>query len=546
MSMSGYQKSLVAILGVAVVGSTIAVTRRAGPGDYAFFDPLVTIKAAVSQRFVEPPDETAMQLGAIRGMLEALDDPYTEYVPPSGVREFSKDLTGDFVGIGVQIIPRDGWLTVISPLEDTPAFKAGILPDDRIVEIEGVSTFGKTGDECVELLAGEPGKPVNIVVERAGERLPMTLVRERIVTKTAKGFHYEGNGDGGKWQYMIDPGRKIAYLRLTQFTPTSAEDVRTALAAIGAERGEVSGLILDVRWNPGGVLNDAVEIADLFLEDGVIVSTRGRSVPEDVYRARRDGTLPDFPIAVLANGASASASEILAGSLAEAGRAVLVGTRTFGKGLVQAVIGVPGSKGGQLKITEQRYYLASGRCIQRTDDSAEWGVDPTDGYYVPMTDEQIAELARVRRQEEQLGRGAKAAEEERWSDPDWIMDRLKDPQLAAALKAVQGKLDNGQWSPTGQPLVKGTAIAADELKRTRLARERFLRDLTRLDNRIQALELAAETGEDPSPRDLWDDAIELAGGKVQILDRDGKPVATLKITGDDLERWLIDADVEKE
>ncbi len=545
MRINWYQKSLLTVLGVAVVGSTIAITRRSG--DYTFFDPLIEIKAAVSRRFVDAPDEDAMQLGAIQGMLEALNDPYTEYVPPTDTREFNKDLTGDFVGIGVQIVTRDGWLTVITPLEDTPAFKAGIMPDDRIVEIEGTSTFGKTGDECVDLLAGEPGKPVSIVVERAGERIPITLMRERILARTVKGFHFDGDegGGGGSWRYHIDPDRRIAYLRLTQFTPTSAAELRDALLAIGADRGEVSGLILDLRWNPGGVLNDAVEIADLFIDDGVICSTRGRAVPEEVYRARKDGTLPDFPLVVLANGASASASEIVAGSLSEAGRAVVVGARTFGKGLVQAVVSIPGSKGGQLKFTEQRYYLASGRCIQRTDDSPEWGVDPTDGFYIPMTDAELVELARVRREEEQLGR-VRAEAGENWSDPAWIVERLKDPQLAAALKAVQARIDSGQWTPTGQPLVKGGAIASDELKRTRLARERFLRDLMRLDQRIEALEAAAETGQEPAPRDFWDDALDLTGGKVQVFDRDGKPVATLRITGNNLERWLIDAEVEKE
>ncbi len=559
--ISWYQKSLLAILGVAVIGSTVAVTSRR---DYAFFDPLVAVKSIVSQRFVETPDETAMQLGAIQGMIEALKDPYTEYVPPSAIREFNKDLTGDYVGIGIQIIPRDGWLTMISPLEDTPAFKAGIMPDDRIVEIEGTSTFGKTGDECVELLAGEPGKPVNIVIERAGERIPLTIVRERIVTKTVKGFHFQSggkggadaphepgaangpNGNGGKWQYLVDPGRKIAYMRLTQFTPTSAAETAAAMRAMGADKGEIGGLILDLRWSPGGVLTDAVDIADLFLGAGVVCTTKGRAVAEEIYRSQDAGTLPDFPVAVLVNGASASASEIVAGALQEANRAVVVGTRTFGKGLVQSVISVPGSKGAQLKITEQRYYLASGKLIQRTDESAEWGVDPTDGFYVPMTDEQMLDLVRVRREQEQLNRAQGGAADERWSDPDWIVERLKDPQLAAALKAVQGKIDGGSWQPTGQSLVKGEAIAADELKRTRLARERFLRDLTRLDERIEALETAAETGQQPTPRDFWPDDVDLMGGTLQVLDKDGKPVATLKITGNNLERWLIDADVEKQ
>lgn len=536
------QKALIVILGTAVVGSTIAVARR----DYSFFDPLVAVKAVVSQRYVDVPDEAAMQLGAINGMLEVLNDPYTEYVPPTATREFNKDLTGDFVGIGVSIVTRDGWLTVVTPLEDTPAFRAGIMPDDRIVEINGKSTQGLTGDECVALLTGEPGTDVGIVVERGAERMPITITRERIIARTVKGFHWEKAGASGTWKYLIDPARKIAYVRLTQFTPTSAGEFAEALTAIGADHGEIRGLVFDLRFNPGGVLGDAIEIADLFLKEGVIVSTKGRAVPEEVSRAVEPGTLPDFPIAVLVNGASASASEIVSGALAENNRAIVVGTRTFGKGLVQAVVPIPQSRGAQLKITEQRYYLPSGRSLNRGDDSTEWGVDPTDGFYVPMTDEQLVELVRARRQEEQLGRTATAADQARWSDPEWIVDYLKDPQLAAAIKAVQARIDTGAWTPTGQPTAKGGAIAGDELRRLRLARERFLRDLARLERRVEALETNAVAGAEPAVKDFWDDAIDLAGGRLQVLDKDGKPVATLKITGNNLERWLIDADVEKD
>lgn len=541
MRITWYQSSLLGILGVAVVGSTIAVARR----DYAFFDPLLEVKDILSRRYVEAPDDAAMQLGAINGMVGALNDPYTEYVPPAATREFNKDLTGDFVGIGVQVIVRDGWLTVVTPLEDTPAFKAGIMPDDRIVEIEGKSTQGLTGDQCVDLLTGEPGTNVSFVVERGSQRLPITITRERIVTRTVKGFHWEPAPGGGQWKYLIDPARRVAYVRLTQFTPTSGSEMGDALRAMGADRGAIAGLILDLRWNPGGVLADAIEIADLFLADGVIVSTRGRAAPEEIARAKKDGTLPDFPLVVLVNGASASASEILAGALAENKRAVILGTRTFGKGLVQGVLPIPSSRGGQLKITEQRYYLPSGRSIHRSDDSAEWGVDPTDGFYLPMTDEELAELARVRRDEERLGRESAASGAE-WSNPEWIVQRLKDPQLAAALRAVQARIDTGEWTPTGRPTEKGAAVAGDELRRLRLARERYLRDLARLDRRIDSLENTAVGGAAASPADFWDDAIDLTGGTLKVFDKDGKVVATLRITGNNLERWLIDADVKKD
>jgi carboxyl-terminal processing protease len=531
-----YEWSLLGVLGVAVAGSTVALTRP----DYAFFDPMIGIKSLITQRYVTQPDEKQMQQGAINGMLEVLNDPYTVYVPPSDTREFSKELTGDFVGIGVQIETRDGWLTVVTPLEDTPAFKAGLMAGDRITDIDGKSTFSKTSDECVEMLQGEPGKSVAITVERAGKKMPVTLVRERIVARTVKGFHWEPQGDKGSWQYFMDPGRKIAYLRLTQFTPTSAAELAQALESVNAEGGGLGGLILDLRWNPGGVLEDAIQIADLFLREGVIVSTKGRAHPEDIVRAQAEGTLPDFAMAVLINGQSASASEVLTGALVENKRAIAVGTRSFGKGLVQTVHSIsPG--GGQLKITEQRYYLPSGRCIQRSDDSAEWGVDPTVGFYVPMTDDETVAMLRVRRSEEAIGGDRHGDGADKWSDPAWIVERLKDPQLAAALKAVQGRIDSKEWTPTGKELPAGSTLAAQDLERTTRLRDRLERELGRLDRKIDALEaVSAPPQERP---DLWPDTAQVAGGHVEVFDKDGKLLARLKVVSPDLERWLIDADL---
>jgi carboxyl-terminal processing protease len=300
-----------------------------------------------------------------------------------------------------------------------------------------------------------------------------------------------------------------------------------------------------LRGNPGGSLSDAIEIADLFLPSGTIVSTRGRNSPPEAAEAKAEGTLPDFPMVVLVNGQSASASEVLSGALAENKRAIVVGTRTFGKGLVQGVMTVPGTKGGQLKLTEARYYLPSGRSIHRTDDAIEWGVDPSDGYCVPLTDEETLELVRVRREEEVIARDPHAAGEgaQNWSDPAWILDRLKDKQLAAAMRAVQGRVDTGEWTPTGEPNPAGSAVAGQELARAVELRERWLRELTRLDRRIEALESSADPDAAAAGADFWDDAIDLTGGTLRVTDKDGNPVATLRITGNNLERWLLDADV---
>ncbi len=534
-----YEWTLLGVLGVAAAGSTVALTRP----DYAFFDPLIGVKSLISQRYVTQPDEKALQIGAINGMLETLNDPYTVYVPPADTKEFSKELTGDFVGIGVQVDTKDGWLTVVTPLEDSPAFDAGITADDRIVEVEGKSTFGLTSDQCVAMLQGEPGTPVNLVIERQGKRTPMTLNRKRVIAKTVKGFHWDGGvgGNKGSWQYFVDARRKIAYLRLTQFTPTSADEVAEALKAIGADKSEVGGLILDLRWNPGGVLEDAIAIADMFLSEGIIISTKGRAHPDDVVRAQKEGTLPDFPMTVLINGSSASASEVLTGALVENKRAIAVGTRSFGKGKVQGVHTIsPG--GGELKVTEQMYYLPSGRCIQRTDDSAEWGVDPNPGFYVPMTDDETIAMTRVIREQTTIGGDQHASAADKWSDPAWIMDRLKDPQLAAALKAIEVKIDNGEWKPTGQELPPSKSLAGLELARQTKLRDRLEKELVKIDKRIDSLETAAP---EEAKKDLWPDTTDVVGGHLDVYDKDGKLIAKLNITGPDLERWLIDAEVKK-
>jgi carboxyl-terminal processing protease len=555
------------VLGAAVLGSTMAVAGR--DGDYDFYNEIIEVKSLISQRWVDKPDDKALREGAIKGMVEALNDPYTIYVPASDKTQFNKDLTGEYVGIGAMVNGQDGWLTIVSPLEDSPAFKAGLLAGDRLVEVDGTSTQNLSMDKCVELLMGEPGSQVHAVVERAGQKFPLTITRDHIKTRNVKGFHRDP-ADPSNWEYLIDPSRKIAYLRLTQFTPGCADEIEKALDSVGADKGELKGLVLDLRGNPGGLLDEATKIADLFLEDGVIVSTRGRSIPEKVTRAKKEGTLPNFPIALLINGQSASASEVLSGALTENSRAIAVGSRSFGKGSVQVVMELPSGKGAELKITEQGYYLPSGRSISRKDDSATWGVDPTEGFYVPMTDQQTQAMMEVRRKEEILSakkEGDKAAEkadksadkppQEKsadskptpaptdWSNPDQVLTALKDDQLSAAVHAVQTKIEKGQWVPTGEKGPQMGKIETAELQNLRTFHERLIRELTRTEKRMDAIELASPEAKASPVKDLWPDDVDLTGGTIQVKDKDGKVVATLEVTGNNVERWLLDADVKK-
>lgn len=535
----------VCVLGLsagAAIGKRLANDRP--ESDYAFFDEIIDVKHVLSKRFVTEVDEKAMREGAIRGMIEALDDPYTVYVPADQTRAFTKDLLGEYVGIGAQINIREGYLVIVTPLEDSPSFRAGLRSDDKVLEIDGASTLNIGVDACIEKLMGEPGTTVKLLVERKGQRIEFEIERAKIKTRSVKGVR-RAEIDPNSWDFTVDAGRGIAYVRLTQFTPGCANEVRAALVGAGAERGAVKGLVLDLRFNPGGLLREAEDIADLFLESGVIVSTKGRAYPEVVRRAEKAGTLPDFPIAVLVNGQSASASEVLAGALVENGRAVAVGTRTFGKGSVQQVVQLPRGGGSELKITEQGYYLPSGRSLTRTDTSAAWGVDPSEGFYVPMTDEETGAMLDERRSREVLSQeGRVAAEGERWDDPEWVLTSLKDPQLAAAVHAVQGRLDTGQWPKVGGSAPQGASIAAAEITRLNEYRERLLREMEKTERRLSAIE-SPEASALAAATDLWDDAVELTGGRVEVRDKDGKVVAVLEITGEGLERWLLDAAVKK-
>lgn len=534
------QISLVGILGVAVLGSTLRIAHMGD--DYSFFDPLVEVKHLISSRAFDKPNDQDLQTGAINGMVEALDDPFTVYVPALDSGDFEKDLIGEYVGIGAQVTIQDGYLTIVTPLDGSPALKAGVRAGDKVVEIEGESTLGKTVEDCIDLLMGEPGIPVNVTIEREGERLPVEITRERINTVQVKGIHRLGEND---WQFMLDPEKRIGYIWLTQFTPGCADEVKEALDSLGAGEGQLAGLIFDLRWNPGGVLSEAVQLVDMFVDDGAIVSTRSRDGQEDIELARSEGTLPDFPMVVLLNEFSASASEVFAGALVDHNRAVVLGTRSVGKGSVQSVIPIPSAPGAVLKITDRRYFLPSGRSIQRTDDSVEWGVDPTVGFYIPLSDEETREVIR-RRQEEDIIR--EQTEEDnglRFDDPAWIRETMKDLQLAAAVEAMQVRLGTGRWDPPAgdQPVVE--LAAADELERLVEAREQLYRELERFERRVEALETGTGlSGADVTP-DLWADDVDVEGGTVEVRDSEGNVIATLNITGAGLERWLIGAGVEK-
>jgi len=559
---------LILVFGTLLVRLPLAAAERAN--DYTLFDPVVDVEHLISRHFfreLSDEDLAAMQLGAINGMIEVLDDRYTQYIPARKLADFDKQVRGEYAGIGAEVITEDGWLKIVSPMEDSPAYRTGIQADDFVVAVDGTSTWQRNVNDVIKSLVGAPGTPVLLTIERTmnagdpppsakdpsvpgelgdapgpaddAQRFDLQVVRERIVAPTVKGVHR----DAEKWSYWIDPASHIGYVRVTQFTDGTIPELETACRQLVADG--LQGFILDLRFNGGGSLFAAIRMADLFLTNGKIVETRGRTGQGDRYIANERGTLPDFPMIVLANGQSASASEIVSGALQDNKRAAILGERTFGKGIVQSMYRLP-SGAGQLKVTEQYYYLPSGRLLHRTDDSSEWGVDPNPGMYVPMTNQEYSQVFRIRQQEEIIRPNGDSDETvANWNDAQWILNHLKDKQLTAAVTAIRGKLDTGEWPAVGDDTNQGDAVKIAELQREQRRLQLIQRELLHTQRRIDAL-AAAEPDAHAAPPDLIPDERDLTGGTLRVLSADGQTIANLSITGPNLEAWLSGAPLKPE
>ena len=304
----------------------------------------------VQQYYVEPVETKKLVQGAIKGMLKELD-PHTNYMPPDIFKDFESETSGEFGGIGIEISIQNGILTIISPIEDTPAWKAGIKPGDKVVEINGQSTKGFSLVEASALLKGKKGESVtlSVVRENVDKPIDITIVRGNVKIKSVK-------------MTTLDEG--YAYIRITSFIESTSKELESALAEFSAKnKNKIDGILIDLRKNPGGLLDQAIKVSDLFLKEGTIVSTIGRDPKtKEINKASGRAPYPDVPIVILVNEFSASASEIVSGALQDNKRAIIVGDRTFGKGSVQSVIKL--GDGSGLKLTVARYYTPSGVSIQ--------------------------------------------------------------------------------------------------------------------------------------------------------------------------------------
>ncbi len=324
---------------------------------YEEYEEFVKVVKELQDKYVDEININTILVNAYRGMLSGLD-PYSQYFSPEDMEDLKIETEGEFEGLGIEVIVKDGLLTVITPLLDSPAFKAGILVGDRIVKIDGETTENMSIRDAVKKLRGKLGTKITLTVVHEGDTTTtdITIERAKIHVKSIRGAR------------MVDNDYKVGYLAVTNFQEHTVRDMDATIQDL-LKKG-MKCLVLDLRFNPGGLLNVAVDMADKFLERGVIVSTKGRDKTQNyVYQAHKKGTYPNFPLVVLVNNGSASASEIVAGAIKDHKRGLLLGIKTFGKGSVQSLIPVGDGKAA-LKLTTARYYTPSGVCIH------EKGIEP--------------------------------------------------------------------------------------------------------------------------------------------------------------------------
>lgn len=400
----------------------------------------------VREDYVDPVTSTELVEAAINGMLTHLD-PHSSYLNEDGLEDITVQTKGEFGGLGIEVTMENGFIKVVSPIDDTPAFNAGVKAGDFITHLDNKPVIGLTLQEAVDMMRGKVGTAIELTIRREGETKPLKIKVQRAII-TIKSVKHEIMGD-------------IGYIRISSFNNNTDSGVKNAINDTKSKLGSrLRGYVLDMRNNPGGLLNQAISVSDIFLDKGEIVSTRGRQAEDTKRDMSTPGDLAQgLPIVVLINGGSASASEIVSGALQDHRRAVLMGTKTFGKGSVQTIIQIPGH--GALRLTTARYYTPSGRSIQAT------GIEP-DVTVEPAKIEKITDEEDDLIKESDL-RGALDAEKQKQEDEvktegDNVMvtaaatatDELAkgDYQLARALDLVRGLslFAERQAKPEGMPL----------------------------------------------------------------------------------------------
>ncbi len=343
---------------------------------YEKLDLFGDILETINKEYFKQINEGEVIDGAINGMLQSLD-PYSSYMSPKTFKSMNTETKGEFGGLGIEVTMEAGLVKVISPIDDTPADRAGIKSGDYIIKLDNKQVKGLTLDEAVNTMRGKSGTPITLTIRRidVDEPIIVKIVRETIKTKSV----------------VSEIKENIGYLRLRSFNEKSGDELIDKIREIGRSKPSLTGYILDLRNNPGGLLSQAIKISDAFLDSGEIVSTKGRD-PKDikVYNSKKGDEINGKPLIVLINKGSASASEIVAGALKDHKRAIVIGEKSFGKGSVQSIM--PLSNGGGLRLTTAKYYLPSGETIEEIGVQPDIKVEPQkDNFKIndPINDNQL-------------------------------------------------------------------------------------------------------------------------------------------------------------
>jgi len=394
----------------------------------------------ISDSYVDPVSKSELKNAALEGILDSLD-PYSSYVSEEKLQRFNSVFEQRFAGLGVQVEgpPSRPAITIIARIFNSPAYRAGLLPGDLILQIDGIDVRNMDTAEVSKKISGAVGTQVRLGIDRSGEKLDILAKREFIDVESVTGNRRRPDGT---WEFQLQAAPKIAYLHANIFGEKTALEIETALDSL---KGKIDAVILDLRDNGGGLLQSAVEICDLFLEDGRIVSTQGRGKTTLESLDATPGTVVPMsvPIAVIINSNSASASEVVAACLKDRQRAIVVGQRSYGKGNVQSVIPVEGGKAA-IRFTTAYYFPPSGQRIHkrpRDTDADQWGVLPSPGAEVLLTQEQL-ELAtqRMRRQGDPLRNGIQP-ENPLSNNEDPNDEQLRnDLQLSKAVELLQARI----------------------------------------------------------------------------------------------------------
>jgi carboxyl-terminal processing protease len=433
----------------------------------------------VESHYVRPVDRRELLESALKGMLQNLD-PHSAFINTSEWKQFKKQIEGRFGGIGIQVgMDQDvNRLKVIAPMVGTPAYGAGIMAGDLIMEIDGHSTEGMIPDKAVEVLVGRPGTPVTLTVLHEGDDKTEKLTMNRAIIDVPSVLGDSRKADDS-WDYMYDKENKIGYVRISSFIQNTTDELKKVLTDLKADG--MRGLILDLRDDPGGLLGAAVEIADLFVADGLIVSTKGHNTVSKTYDAQKEGTYEDFPMVVLVNQNSASAAEIVSACLQDHKRAKVVGQRSYGKGSVQNIIELEDGN-SVLKLTVATYQRPSGKNIHKfkdAKDSDEWGVSPDAGLEVKLSRRDYENWFLGRRDRDTVSHAGKRRPKPEGDQPkdqdkdkdkdvekgkDQDKDKDKDVEKAHEDEPANAQARNASKPFVDRPLNKAVELIKEELK----------------------------------------------------------------------------------